>query len=270
MTSLAAHLAWLEPNGTYTSSCGRLIPVYRLNHNAFDTSIMSDWARHFRNHYCSDQELRYLKNPTKTNSEYLLTERFPSESIKPGPSIRVGDFAEILIADYLQYIRNYVVPRTRYDRKIIGNESSKGCDVIAFKKMPNLISDKDELLIFEVKAKASENTKVNVLQDAIDDSIKDEIRIAESLNAMRQRLFDRKDFDGVDLIERFQREPDYPCKRKYGAAAVYTSSSLHESVVTTSNTTSHPNADNLELLIVSGSQLMTLVHELYRRAADEA
>lgn len=270
MTSLAAHLTWLEQKGTYTSACGRSIPVYRFNYNALDISIMSGWARHFRSHYCSDQELRYLKNPTKNNSEYLITEKFPSESIAPGPSIRAGDFAEILIADYLQYIRNYTVPRTRYDRKVIANESSKGSDVIAFKKDPNVISEKDELLIFEVKAKATEKTKVNVLQNAIDDSIKDEIRIAESLNAMRQRLYDRQDFDGVDLIERFQREPDYPCKRKYGAAAVYTSSSLHESVVCTSHAGNHPSADSLELLIVSGVELMSLIHELYRRAADEA
>ncbi|PNA05478.1 MULTISPECIES: Hachiman antiphage defense system protein HamA [unclassified Pseudomonas] len=270
MTSLAAHLTWLEHNETYTSACGRSIKVYRFNHNAMDSSIMSDWARHFRNHYCNDQEIRYLKNPTKTKSEYLITEKFPGESIAPGPSIRAGDFAEILIADYLQYIRNYAVPRTRYDRKIIANESIKGSDVIAFKKTPNVISENDELLIFEVKAKVTEKTKVNVLQNAIDDSVKDEVRIAESLNAMRQRLFDRRDYDGVDLIERFQREPDFPCKRKYGAAAVYTSSSLHESVVSASHAGNHPSADSLELLIVSGAELMSLIHELYRRAADEA
>lgn len=270
MTSTAAHLDWLESNGTYTSACGRKISVYRFNHDALDVAVMSDWARHFRNHYCNDQEIRYLKNPTKTNSEYLVSEKFPSESIAPGPSIRAGDFAEILIADYLQYVRNYVVPRTRYDRKIIANESSKGSDVIAFKKAPNAISDNDELLIFEVKAKASENTKVNILQNAIDDSVKDEIRIAESLNAMRQRLVDRKDFKSVDLVERFQREPDYPCKRSYGAAAVYTTSSLHENIVSTSDASRHPSASRLELLVVSGQELMSLVHELYRRAADEA
>ena len=270
MTLVAAHLTWLEQTGMYTSSCGRPIPVFTLKHNALDASIMSAWAKHFRNHYCKDEELEFLKNPLKTNSEYLTTEKFPHKSVAPGPSTRAGDFAEILIADYLQYIRNYQVPRTRYDRKGIANESTKGSDVIAFKKLPDIISDNDELLIFEVKAKASEKEKVNVLQDAIDHSVKDELRIAESLNAMRQKLFDRRDFDGVKVVDRFQREPDHPCKRRYGAAAVYTESSMHEDVIKASTSKDHPNADKLELLVVSGNQLMTLIHELYRRAADEA
>lgn len=270
MTSLVAHLTWLTKINTYKSACGRPIPVYKLDHDALDGAIMSAWARHFRNHYCQDEELQFLKNPLKTNSEYLLTEKFPHQSVAPGPSTRAGDFAEILIADYLQYIQSYQVPRTRYDRKSIANESTKGSDVIAFKKTPDIISDDDELLIFEVKAKATENTNINVLQDAIDHSVKDEMRVAESLNAMRQKLFDRKDFDGLQMVDRFQREPDHPCKRRYGAAAVYTESSMHETIVATSTTDNHPNSEKLELLIISGSQLMTLIHELYRRAADEA
>ena len=270
MTSLVAHLTWLKKINTYKSACGRPIPVYKLDHNALDSVIMSAWAKHFRNHYCQDEELEFLKNPLKTNSEYLLTEKFPHQSIAPGPSTRAGDFAEILIADYLQYIHSYQVPRTRYDRKSIANESTKGSDVIAFRKTPDVISDDDELLIFEVKAKASENTNINVLQDAIDHSVKDEMRVAESLNAMRQKLFDRKDFDGLQMVDRFQREPDHPCKRRYGAAAVYTESSMHETIVATSTAANHPNSEKLELLIISGSQLMTLIHELYRRAADEA
>lgn len=87
---------------------------------------------------------------------------------------------------------------------------------------------------------------------------------------MKQKLYDRNDFDGMKLIERFQREPDYPCKRRYGAAAVCTSTSVHQEIISSSNCESHPNADKIELLLVTADQLMTLVHELYRRAADEA
>ncbi|EPJ2807302.1 Hachiman antiphage defense system protein HamA [Pseudomonas putida] len=266
----AAHLDWLEQTDTFTSACGQSIPVFTLKHDALDNGVMTAWAKHFRNHYCRDEQLEFVKNPMMTNTEYLNSEKFPSKSIAPGPSIRAGDFSEILIADYLQYLRNYQVPRTRYDRKAIANESTKGSDVIAFKKAPEVISDNDELLIFEVKAKATENARNNVLQDAIDHSVKDELRIAESLNAMKQKLYDRNDFDGMKLIERFQREPDYPCKRRYGAAAVCTSTSVHQEIISSSNCESHPNADKIELLLVTADQLMTLVHELYRRAADEA
>lgn len=270
MSFEAAHLDWLEQTDTLTSACGQSIPVFTLKYDALDSGVMTAWAKHFRNHYCRDEQLEFLKNPMMTNAEYLNSEKFPSKSIAPGPSIRAGDFSEILIADYLQYLRNYHVPRTRYDRKAIANESTKGSDVIAFKKAPEVISANDELLIFEVKAKATENARNNVLQDAIDHSVKDELRIAESLNAMKQKLYDRNDFDGMKLIERFQREPDYPCKRRYGAAAVCTSTSVHQEIISSSNSKNHPNANNIELLLVTADQLMTLVHELYRRAADEA
>ncbi len=270
MSLVVGHLAWLEQTDTYMSACGQAIQVFAFKYDALNVEVMSEWARHFRNHYCLDEQLQFIKNPLMTNSEYLTSEKFPSKSVAPGPSIRAGDFSEILIADYLQYLRDYYVPRTRYDRKAIANESTKGSDVIAFKKSPDIISDNDELLIFEVKAKATENSNNNVLQDAIDHSVKDELRIAESLNAMKQKLYDRNDFDGMKLIERFQREPDHPCKRRYGAAAVCTSTSASEDVMSSSTCINHPNADKLELLVVSAAQLMNLVHELYRRAADEA
>lgn len=271
MSSLIGHLGWLVDSGiTIKSSCGRDIPVLHLKHDTSNAVIMSAWAKHFRNHYCNDDELPYIKNPTKTNSQYLLTEKFPHQTNAPGPSIRAGDFAEILIADYLEYVLKYHVPRTRYDRKGIANESTKGSDVLAFKKIKGIISDQDELLIFEVKAKASENSKANVLQSAINDSIKDEIRLAESLSAMKQKLFDRKDVDSMNLIDRFQRETDYPFRRRYGAGAIYTDSSFDETLLAQSNANLHPNKDTLEMIIVSGKLMMALVHELYRRAADEA
>lgn len=270
MSLLAPHLAWLEQIDTYTSACGLPIPVFALNHDALDEKVMSTWASHFRNHYCRDDQLNFLKNPMLTNSEYLLAEKFPHQTIPPGPSVRAGDFAEILIADYLQYVRNYQIPRTRYDRKGGTNESTRGSDVIAFKKLQGIVSDNDELLVFEIKAKASENSKSNVLQNAIDHSIKDELRIAESLSTMKQKLFDRNDVEGVLLIDRFQREPDYPCKRRYGAAAVYTTSALQKEIISNSTSTDHPNAEKLELLVVSANHLMSLIHALYQRAADEA
>lgn len=270
MSLLAPHLAWLEQTDTYTSACGLPIPAFTLNHAAMNESVMSAWAKHFRNHYCRDDQLESLKNPRLSNSEYLITEKFPHETTAPGPSVRAGDFAEILVADYLQYIKNYYIPRTRYDRKGSANESSKGSDILAFKKARGVISENDELLVYEIKAKASENSKTNVLQDAIDHSIKDEIRVAESLSTMKQRLHDRNDSEGVDLINRFQREPDLPCIRRYGAGAVCTSSSIHADIVSCSTSANHPHADKLELIVISGSQLMSLIHALYRRAADEA
>ncbi|MBE9550196.1 MAG: virulence associated protein [Proteobacteria bacterium] len=265
------HLAWLQETGsTIRTSCGKDVPVFEFCHDANDGRIMSAWARHFRNHYCLDADLVSLKPDGMTSAEYLLELKFPSASVKPGPSIRSGDFAEILIADYLEFLRNYYVPRTRYDRKIIGNESSKGSDIIGFKQLNNEPRTDDELIIYEVKAKLSENSKSNVLQLAITDSSKDEIRLAESLNGIKQRLFDQGDDTGFDIVSRFQRTPDKPYKRSYGAAAVITKTSFCPETLSESDSNSHVAPGALELIVITGEQLMPLVHALYERAANEA
>lgn len=80
MSLLAPHLAWLEQTDVYTSACGLPIPVLTLNYNILDEAVMSTWAKHFRNHYCRDDQLEFLKNPMLTNSEYLLAEKFPHET----------------------------------------------------------------------------------------------------------------------------------------------------------------------------------------------
>ena len=265
------HLKWLVDTGEKLRTvCGKDVPIYRFNHDVNDQLVMVEWARHFRNHYCADDEIEEIKSPELTNSEYLVRDKFPHATNKPGPSIRAGDFAEILIADFLQFLRGYYVPRTRYDRKIIANESSKGSDVIAFKKAVTKNESDDELLIFEVKAKVSEKSPVNILQTAIDDSAKDESRLAESLNAMKQRLRDKQDKQGVAVVDRFQRNLDRPYKRLYGAGGVVTQTSYSPALISQSSTNKHPSANALELLVIAGDSLMPLVHALYQRAADEA
>jgi hypothetical protein len=51
-----------------------------------------------------------------TKAEYLIQRKFPDARNAPGPSIRAGDFAEILVADYVEYKLGYWCPRKlRYD-----------------------------------------------------------------------------------------------------------------------------------------------------------
>ena len=265
------HLKWLKDTGeVITTACGKKASIYQFAYEVSDEETMTAWASHFRKHYCSDFELKTLKPEGKSDSEYLLEVKFPSKSKAPGASVRAGDFAEILVADYLQFLKGYCVPRTRYDRKIVANESSKGSDVIAFKQNNPEPSRRDELLIYEVKAKLSENKVANVLQDAIDHSSKDEIRIAESLNAIKQRLYDRNDEHGVSTVGRFQKNVDAPYKRSYGAAAILTKTSFCPETLSEADSAEHPNNKELELLVISGEKLMLLVHELYERAANGA
>ena len=265
------HTKWFKETGKLTTANGRTVTVLEFLHQD-DDEILSAWAKHFRNHYCLDTEIDVLRNGTKHSRASYLTEiKFPDHSTAPGPSIRAGDFAEILIADYLEFILDFWVPRTRYADKTIRNESTKGCDIIGFR----FLSDSDDspndvLAIFEAKAQFSGRKAKPRLQDAVDDSCKDQLRKAESLNAIKQRLLRDGQADGVETVERFQDIEDRPYTELSGAAALFCTSVYDEATIAKTTADSHPNSGNLVLVVVRGQDMMALVHDLYMRAADEA
>src|SRR5699024_6982887 len=141
------HLNWLQNTKQPLKSLeGKSIEVWDILHLP-DADVLSQWAQHFRGHYGSIEEIDYLRGGTKyTRAEYLNKLKFPDKSTRPGPSIRSGDFGETLIADFLEYIMGYWVPRTRYDRKAVRNESTKGADTLAFKIHDETVDHADDTL----------------------------------------------------------------------------------------------------------------------------
>lgn len=271
-TSTPSHLKWLVDTGKRLKTVdGKPVRVMELRH-AKDDSILSAWAKHFRNQYCRDDQIDDLCKGTKlSRAEYLRSIKFPDESAAPGPSIRAGDFGEVLAADYLEFALAYWLPRTRYDNKTVRNESTKGTDIIGFKIVALDRDDpKDALALFEAKAQFTGDTPTGRLQAAVDGSAKDEIRKAESLNAIKQRFLDHGRSTEVQTIERFQNPEDRPYSEEYGAVALLSSSVFGKKDVGATNTAAHPHAGKLTLIVIHGPDLMALVHELYRRAADEA
>lgn len=266
------HVAWFsKTKERLRTADGKSIEVWEFKHRQ-NQKILSAWAKHFRNHYCLDSEIDVLRKGTGlSRKEYLEQLKFPAQSGSPGPSIRSGDFAEILVADYLQYLRNFCVPRTRYCDKTVRNESTKGCDIIGFKVVrDDGYSPDDIMTIFEAKAQLTGASAQNRLQNAIDDSVKDQVRKAESLNALKRQLILMEEVSQADIVERFQNEEDRPYKEESGAAAVFSSSLYDKTIIKSCDASSHTNSDNLVLLVIRGDDLMTLVHELYRKAAHEA
>jgi len=163
------------------------------------------------------------------------------------------------------------VPRTRYGDKSIRNESTKGSDIIGFHIVEDgKFSSKDKLAIFEAKAQFSGKKAKARLQDAVDGSAKDIARKAESLNAIKQRLHGRNEFNDAEKVERFQNEVDYPYKEVYGAVALFENTLFDSGLISSTACSDHPNTSALKLIVLRGDQMMSLVHELYRRAADEA
>lgn len=266
------HLKWLVNTGkTLKTLEGKKIAVWEFHHKN-DPDILSSWAKHFRNHYCLDSEIDYFrKGYNCSRADYLNKIKFPDSSAGLGPSIRAGDFGEILVADYLQYILGFWVPRTRYSNKDVRNESTKGCDIIGFKYFHNGKDEKDDILaIFETKTQFSGNKAEPRLQVAVEGSALDYLRKAESLNAIKQRLFDNKSFADTEKVERFQNPADRPYQEIYGAVALFSTKTFDDKAISNTKTKDHPLQGKLSLLVISGDDMMQLVHELYRRAANEA
>ena len=269
---LPGHLSWLIDTGQRLKTAdANTVQVLEFRHQK-DDKVLSEWAKHFRNHYCLDSDIDILRKGTGySRAEYLNQIKFPDASAKPGPSIRSGDFGEILVADYLQYLLDYWVPRTRYCHKAVRNESTKGCDIIGFKIFnEGQESTKDTLAVYEVKASLTGNKSDNKLQEAVQDSAKDVTRKAESLNALKQRLLDQGQTGLSSLVERFQNSEDHPYREVSGAVALFSTSCYMPTHASATDASKHPNSDNLMLIVIHGPDMMKLVHELYRRAADEA
>jgi hypothetical protein len=273
---LTNHISFFNNTGVILQTTdGKDVEVWEFNHNT-DKAILSKWAKHFREHYCKDSDIDNIRRGTSySRKDYLNMIKFPDSSISPGPSTRAGDFGEILVADFLEFIDNYEIlsRKTRYNNRINRNMSDTGSDVIGFRfiNYPN-VELADELAIFEAKAKFSgnSNSAESRLQNAIDDSIKDKLRIAESLNAMKQRFIDKNMDNERSKVERFQNEADRPYKTINGAVALVCNNNYSTKIATTANCGLHPNKVNLRMIIIKGDDMMNLVHELYRRAADEA
>jgi hypothetical protein len=197
---------------------------------------------------------------------------FPDAATSPGPSIRSGDFSEILIADLIQSHFDCWVPRTRYAQKAIRNESTKGTDIFGLKffNTDHSWSTEDLLISCESKAQLSEGKSQPKLQAAVNDSRKDLKRLAESLNAAKRRLIDQGFFDEALRVQRFQDPVDRPYRKTFGAAALFTTSAYDAAMIGTTDASVYAEDEGLALLVVRANDFKGIAHMLYERAADEA
>lgn len=257
------HLEWLVKIDTTQTSDGTMVEIWEFRHEN-DDAMLSAWAKHFRNHYCFDTDIDALRGRMSRKS-YLENVKFPSNVTPLGPAVRAGDFGEILIADYLQWVLNFWVPRVRWSSKRVRDESPRGSDVIGFRRyLQASQSATDSLAVFECKTRFSRSS-TNGLQQAVDGSAKDPTRLEESLNFIKQRLLERGEQERASVVERFQNPVDHPYNALFGAALLSEEQFL-DSQVTSADCTSH----SLSLIVIKGADMMALVNDLYRRAAHEA
>lgn len=272
MTDLL-HLDFIKNTGTVLKTIdGQDIEIWELG-EVTDQVVLSSWAKHFREQYCLDSDIDLLMNGThyKTKKDYLNELIFPDKALPPGPSIRSGDFAEILLTDFLEFIWKFWVPRGKYQEKWNRNESIKGVDILGLQIVdlkqhgPN-----DVLISIEAKAQLSNSRYKKTLQNAIDDSSKDILRQAQTLNAIKRRLLCSQDNQNAMLVERFQDKADRPFIYRPCAIAVLTDTAFDEELIQLSDSSKHSSLSTLKIMIFKGLDLMDLAHQLYERAANEA
>lgn len=149
-----SHVDWLLDTGQQVQTAsGHKVEVWSFNH-VDDPALLSAWAKHFREQYVVDGHLPALVAGTgMTHSQYLRDVVFPDGKVRPGPSTRSGDFAEILVADYLEFVLGYWCPRGRYKGRFNRNDSTKGADIIGFRFVADGgVNAADELFVVEAKS----------------------------------------------------------------------------------------------------------------------
>lgn len=262
------YLNYLVYVGSVVIRSGETVDIYELNEIS-DVNVLREWADHFRQNYCSDTLLDVLRAGFGlSRKDYLNTYKFPSDRLGFGPGTRSGDFAELLISDYLEFVHHFYVPKDRYEFKFNPNTSSQGTDVIGLKMHMGNSRQDDEMIVFEVKCQASAGKPENRLCDAITDSVKDPVRKGETLNAIRQRAIESNNTEKADLIMRFQNEVEDPYIMSYGVAAIFDSAVYREELVKACEVPiTHPSGIN-SLIIIKKEKLMGLIHSLYEMAAD--
>ena len=265
MTTLKYADHFVEEENVITNQ-GETVQIFHLIPNNEEASL-AEWARNLRRNYADDQVTDEMSSSLGVSQEeYLRTYKFPDPLDTWGKVVMIGDFSEILIADYLQYVLDYVVPRTRYNSKINRNRSTQGSDLIAYNVAnSDEWNPKDELFVFEVKAQSTEAKAQERLQEAVIHSSKDITRLAESLVASAEILTRIRKPDQAKVVQRFLNGTDRPYITRYAAAAVHSTFSFSRDLIQQLDTSQHPR-EGVQLIVVHCDRLKDFINSMYERA----
>ena len=256
----------------YTSS-GKEIQVYKLNSEFLDDDSLNNWAIGLRNNYIEENLLEQAISGTGlTKKEYLEKMIFPNPGVPQGAATMSGEFGELLVYDYINYVLEYYVPRIRYFNKANPNTPIHGSDVIGYKMINyNKRSKNDKLLVAEVKTRSTisgNKTKVctDIVTSAITDSNKDRVRVGESLNAEKLKLLHSGRTEEANIVERFQNKTDNPYTLDFFAVAVMDNELYSDQVILDAVNSQSENIKFTNVLIIYSKKLKLFLRDLYRRA----
>jgi len=257
---------WLLEESCITAD-GKEVDCYMLDW-IIDEEALEQWALHIRRHYIRDDELKRASLLRGTDpASYLICNRIPgTEGMEA--QLRSGDFAEIVISDILQFIDGYTVPRYKQHGRDDKRFSRTGVDVVAYMiNDAEAPSEDDELVAIEVKSSVSKERGADLISrinDAASDSKKDPNRLPMTLEWMIDKCDNVNDEATLKALLRFTKKGDYEFKEGYGSGVVASTLAAAEAISGVSSSQLGLSSDE-RLIVVHGSKLMGLVHELYSR-----
>ena len=262
------YMKYLESDEFIITKEGKSVQVFHLKIED-ELEVFEEWAKQFRCNYCSDSELEKMTRIMNiTPSEYLKKNKLPS-CTGLGLSTMSGDFGEILVADYLQFAEEYLVPRTRYNIKENKDNSTLGSDVLGY-KLSSLGPNEDEVIVVEVKSSASNSKSTKdkkKLQEAIDHSNKDFKRFSTSIVASYLKL-ETTNPEQASIVKRFLNIVDKPFNVIYGAAAVHSNSTYDRDVIKKVVAKNHRSFHDLKLFVIYSDNLMDFIKNIYEKASE--
>lgn len=238
-----------------------------------DDRILDEWSTHVRRHYIRDDDLAHLSSFLGVSKvDYLRRHTIPQYRCKDrgGPRIVPGDFAEILVADILQFVENYTVPRYKHVSRSNPYASEQGSDVIAYRfaKGPNCPSSADELIVMEVKSAVSGRSERAVgkrISEAIGGSVKDrdKVRDAMTLNYLMERSYIEGDITTANELKRFLNRGDHPWVDSFRSAVTFDTIALGSDEIEIEDLPA--DFPEIPLTLIKARDFLTLVKDVYAR-----
>ena len=255
------------------SSRGEEIQVYKFNTELLNENSLNNWALGLRYNYIEKDLLELAISGTGlTKKEYLEKMIFPNPEVSQGAATMSGEFGELLVYDYINYVLEYYVPRVRYFNKVNPDMPVPGSDVIGYKmENYNKGSKNDKLLVAEVKTRSTiSGNKTTAITETITKAIKgaskDRVRVGESLNAEKSKLLTRGRFREAKIVERFQNKTDNPYNLDFFAVAVMDNELYSEQLILDVINNQNENIKFTNILIIHSKELKSILRDLYKRA----
>ena len=246
-----------------SDSNGNIVHCYYLT-NSFDEKTLQEWAHRIRCEYVSDKTIERLTSDGIDVDDFL-NNRIPKSDNNRGCVIISGDFSELLMTDFREFILKESAFRGKLQSKPTPNSPIQGCDILTY-RIDGTDASKDQLIITEAKSLIS-STNYEVILKAASDSEKDSTRIGETLAFLLDFFSNRGNEDDYKKILRFTKKGESTFVEEFEASGLTVCCCLEESNIT--NVLKQIKTTQKNIYFVYGKDLKNLAYDLYRRALND-